>query len=80
MSKIKKSDLNFIRTTFMILLFLLSFMVGYAVGITRYSTITEKSVTPQIRIVPNESHKAQRQFIKSYCNHTRKSKGVVYER
>ena len=63
MSKIRKSDLIFIRTTFMILLTLLGFMVGFAVGRSIYAVEAKgQSVVPQIRIVPKESQKSQGQY------------------
>ena len=63
MSKIRKSDLIFIRTTFMILLTLLGFMVGFAVGRSIYAVEAKgQSVVPQIRIVPKESQKPQGQY------------------
>ena len=63
MSKTKKSEVIFIRTTFMILLTLMGFMVGFAVGRSIYSVEAKgKTVVPQIRIIPKESQKTQKQF------------------
>ena len=63
MSKTKKSDLIFIRTTFMILLTLMGFMVGFAVGRSISSVETNrKSVVPQIRMVPKEAQKVQEEY------------------
>ena len=63
MSKTKQSDLVFIRTTFMILLTLMGFMVGFSVGRSIYFVeVKGKTVIPQLRIVPKESQKTQEQF------------------
>ena len=63
MSKTKKSEVIFIRTTFMILLTLMGFMVGFAVGRSIYSVEAKgKAVVPQIRIIPKESQKTPKQF------------------
>ena len=69
MSKTKKSDLIFIRTTFMILLTLLGFMVGFVVGRSISSVeANRKTVVPQIQIVPKESQKAQEQYAQFNLN------------
>lgn len=79
-TKITKSDLFFIKTVFMILITLLGFLVGYVVGITRFQNTTEKSVQPQIRIVPDNSPKSLEQFITLKCNNTQERGGIYYER
>ncbi len=67
MSKKTKSEVLFIRTTFMILLTLMGFMVGFAVGRSISSVETNrKTVVPQIRIVPKESEKTQEQYVQLF--------------
>lgn len=63
MSKKGKNEVIFIRTTFMILLTLMGFMVGFAVGRSIYSVEANgNAVVPQIRIIPKESQKTPKQF------------------
>ena len=63
MSKKGKNEVIFIRTTFMILLTLMGFMVGFAVGRSIYSVEAKgKAVVPQIRIIPKESEKIKEQY------------------
>lgn len=69
MPKKRKTEVIFIRTTFMILLTLMGFMVGFAVGRTISSVEANgKTVVPQIRIVPKESQKRQKQYASFLLN------------